>query len=197
MIIIRKEENWYGYDNIIIDTDEGMFEMFYSGNDDLYWSLMYVGQRLDIPNSFNFNITKENEYLYNAFKRLYTSIKDNKPFSNSNLDDASRNMVVPDNKLFKYGKIEWHSDDFPYDEASILTISKKNDFYIVEFRLSDKSNIFSTHSIRICNSGSRYKPYNVPFMNMYNELLEYDFDKEKRPVVSIFATDDKKKVKKL
>ena len=129
MIIIRKEENWYGYDNIIIDTDEGMFEIFYSGNDDLYWSLMYVGQRLDIPNSFNFNITKENEYLYNAFKRLYTSIKDNKPFSNSNLDDASRNMVVPDNKLFKYGKIEWHSDDFPYDEASILTISKKNDFY--------------------------------------------------------------------
>ena len=197
MIIIRKEENWYGYDNIIIDTDEGMFEIFYSGNDDLYWSLMYVGQRLDIPNSFNFNITKENEYLYNAFKRLYTSIKDNKPFSNSNLDDASRNMVVPDNKLFKYGKIEWHSDDFPYDEASILTISKNNYFYIVEFKLSEKKNLFSTHSIRICNSGSRYKPYNVPFMNMYNELLEYDFDKEKRPVVSIFATDDKKKVKKL
>ena len=80
MIIIRKEENWYGYDNIIIETSDGMFEILYSGNDDLYWSLMYVGQRLDIPNSFNFNITKENEYLYNAFKRLYTSIKDNKPF---------------------------------------------------------------------------------------------------------------------
>ncbi len=34
MIKIRKEDNWYGYYNIIIETDEGMFEILYSGNDD-------------------------------------------------------------------------------------------------------------------------------------------------------------------
>ena len=61
MIILRKEENWYGYDNVIVETDEGMFEILYSGNDDLYFSLMYVGQRLDIPDSYSFSITKDNE----------------------------------------------------------------------------------------------------------------------------------------
>ena len=197
MIILRKEENWYGYDNVIVETDEGMFEILYSGNDDLYFSLMYVGQRLDIPDSYSFSITKDNEYLYNSFEKLYNSIRNNKPFSNSRLDDINRNMIVHDNKLFKNGRIEWHSDDFSYDEASILTIYKEKDIFKVEFKLSDKRNLFSTHCIRICNSGSRYYPYNVPFMNLYNELLEYDFDKEKRPVVSIFATDDKKKIKKL
>ncbi len=106
-------------------------------------------------------------------------------------------MVVPDNKLFKDGKIEWHSDEFPYDEASILSISKEKDAYIVEFKLSDKRNMFSTHSIRICNSGSRYYSYNASFMNMYNKLLEYDYDKDEKNVVSVFATDDKKKIKKL
>lgn len=197
MIRLRKEENWYGYENIIIETNEGIFEILYSGNDDLYWSLMYIGQRLDITNSFNFFITKENEYLYNSFEKLYTAIKDSKPFSNSDLDDKSKNMIVHENTLFKNGKIEWHSDDFPYEESSILTISKEGNIFNVEFRLSDKRNLFSTFSIRICNSGSRYYPYNVSFMNMYNELLEYDYEKDKMPIVSIFATDNKKKVKKL
>ncbi len=193
MINVRNEENWHGYKKIIIETYNGAFEIFFLNNGDLYWSLMYVRERLGIPNSYSFVITKENEYLYNSFERLYTAIKDNKPFSNSNLDDASRNMIVPDNKLFINGKIEWHSDELPYEEASILTISKKKELYIVEFRLSDKINLLSTHSIRICNSGSRYYPYNVPFMNMYNELLDYNYavGREKN------SEDNKKKIKKL
>ena len=134
MIILRKEENWYGYDNVIVETDEGMFEILYSGNDDLYFSLMYVGQRLDIPDSYSFSITKDNEYLYNSFEKLYNSIRNNKPFSNSRLDDINRNMIVHDNKLFKNGRIEWHSDDFSYDEASILTIYKEKDIFKVEFK---------------------------------------------------------------
>ena len=197
MIKIRKEENWYGYYNIIIDTDNGAFEIFFSKNGDLNWCVTYIGQRLDIPSSYSFVIANDNEYLYNSFEKLYTAIKDSKPFSNSSLDNESKNMIIRENKLFKDGKIEWHSDVFPYDEASILTIYKEKDIFNVEFKLSDKRNLFSALDIEICNSGSRYYPYNVPFMNLYNELLEYDFDKEKRPVVSIFATDDKKKIKKL
>lgn len=197
MIRLRKEENWYGYYNVIVESEDGMFEIFYSNNGDLDWSVTYIGQRLDIPNSYSFVITKENEYLYNSFEKLYTAIKNNKPFSNSDLDDKNKNIIVPDNKLFKDGKIEWHSDDFVYDEASILTISKEKDIFNVEFKLSDKRNLFSTLSIMICNSGSRYYPYNATFMNMYNELLDYDYEKEKMPVVSVFATDDKKKIKKL
>ena len=31
-----------------------------------------------------------------------------------------------------------------------------------------------TYSIRFRNSGSRYEPFNICFMQMYNELKNYD-----------------------
>ena len=198
MLKVKKEENWYGYDNIIIETEEGMFTIFFSNSGDLDWCVTYVGQRLNIPDKYNFIITKDNNYLYDSFEKLYDAIKNNKPFSNNSfLDDENKNIEIPNNELFKDGKIEWHSDNFPYDEASILTISKDKDNFDVEFKISDNRNLFSTLSVTICNSGSRYSPYNATFMNMYNNLLEYDFENEKRQIVSVFGTDDKKKIKKL
>ena len=196
MLVMRRKENWDDNYNITIETEEGMFTIFCSRNGDLEWCVSYVGQRLDIPSKYTFFITKENMYLYDSFDRLYTAVKENKPFSNSILENEKRDVQSFNNTLFINDRIEWHSDGFEYDEASILTISKENERYKVEFELSPRRNLFSTLSVSIWNSNSRYYPYNTTFMNMYNELLEYDYDKERYPV-AVFATDDKKKVKKL
>jgi len=72
--------------------------------------------------------------------------------------------------------IEWYSDELPIDIASKLTIKKEEETFKVLFEKSKKAwdGIFITYSIRFRNSGSRYNPFNINFMQMYNELKEYD-----------------------
>ena len=72
--------------------------------------------------------------------------------------------------------IEWYSDELPIDITSKLTIKKEDQTFKVLFEKSKKSQdgIFITYSIRFRNSGSRYDPFNISFMLMYNTLKEYD-----------------------
>lgn len=183
MFAIRKEENLNGYCNIEIETEEGIFKIFFLNNGDLYWDLVYAGERLEIPDIYEYIITKDNYYLYNCFEKLYKAIEENKPYSNSNFDREDKNKELYNNdvqqKLFKDGKIEWHSDEFYYDESSVLTISKNDNTFRVQFKRSTNNDLFTTYDVKICNSGSRYYPFNVTFMNMYNKVLDYDLPKKK------------------
>lgn len=72
--------------------------------------------------------------------------------------------------------VNWHSDDSPYENASYATIKKENESYIIEFHKSKSEDLVDTFSIRFSNSGSRYRPYNFLFMNMYNNFKNYNFD---------------------
>lgn len=60
-------------------------------------------------------------------------------------------------------------------EKQELTITKEESFKVI-FEKSKKSQdgIFITYTIRFRNSGSRYNPFNINFMQMYNSLKEYD-----------------------
>ena len=77
-------------------------------------------------------------------------------------------------KLFKNYVINWHSDDCVYEKSSVLEIKKENEDYIVTFHKSKED--FMSYSVRISNSGSRYGYFNIPFMNMYTKLCEYNPD---------------------
>ena len=77
--------------------------------------------------------------------------------------------------------ITWYSDDFADTNlASSFTIKKLKDKYIVVMKKSLEEpyngNYFKTYSVRIRNSGSRYNPYNIAFMGMYQRLKEYNFN---------------------
>lgn len=90
--------------------------------------------------------------------------------------------------LIEDDKIIWRSDDFPDDSAPFLIIHKLPNAYELEFgvlttdrnledyernALSDFKHKFMV-SVRFCNSGSRYEPFNTCFMHAYNKMLELD-----------------------
>lgn len=82
--------------------------------------------------------------------------------------------------LFDGEKIEWHSDEEPYDIANIVIIRKVDDTIVLEFIRPElnkgKSFIFNMPgriSIRFRNSGSTYDPFNILFMKMFHKLQEY------------------------
>lgn len=81
-------------------------------------------------------------------------------------------------RLFKDNKIDWHSDDFEYDDASRFVVEKIDDIYKVTIHKSKDNSIYTTYAIRFRNSGSGYSPFNITFMQMYQALKEYDYENE-------------------
>ena len=174
------------YDCFDICTDEGIFQIWFCGNLDLYWSYMYDGSILDVPNNISFYITKENYFLYNLFDELYNDVKDYNIFSMDMFENRdkwleSKNDFLEHDrynskKLFINNRIECHSDDDDYNDGSYFVIERIDDCYRLTFNKSKCDDfIYSiTYSVRLRNSGSRYGYFNVVFMRMYNKLREYD-----------------------
>lgn len=166
--LVKKKSDKYFY--YYVQTDEGRFKISFEGNLDLYWTYIYEGNLLNGPESHTFKITKENYLFYSLIDELYNNIKNDNPFGKEDKEyDYDR---FNQNKLFEDETIKWHSDDCIYEESSILEIKKEKDDYKITFYKSKED--FMSYSVRISNSGSRYGYFNIPFMNMYNKLCEYD-----------------------
>jgi hypothetical protein len=195
MLEITKEKNEHGYIFTIL-TDDGKFDISFAGNLDLYWGNVYDGNILEEPNSKQFMITKGNYYLYSLFEELYENIKncnvftldetsiffcetveelENKRREIKDLnDDLKKSEKYNPNRLFRDGVIEWHCEDFPYEESSVVKIKKEKEKFIVIFEKSKNTDIYLTYHVRFRNSGSRYEPFNIVFMKMYHKLINYD-----------------------
>ena len=197
MIEAYKSKNNWGYDTFTIKMDEGAFEILFAPNGDLYWRYLCEENILDAPERKEFTITKENYFIYGLFFDLYRSIKQNKIYFD--IEESDCFHVKGENKLFKNGVIDWYSDEFPDDIASRLIIKKEEESFKLTFIKSkeDYDGIFMTYSIRFRNSGSRYHPYNIVFMNMYNKLKKHDFDNHQIHIEEyLYNQKVKKKVKK-
>lgn len=164
----NQDNNCYYY----IKNDQGIFKIEFGGNLDLYWSYIYEGSILKSPIFHTFTITKENYFFYNLLDELYNNIKNDNPFGDEN--NIYKYDKLNQNKLFEDETIKWHSDDCIYEESSILEIKKEKDDYKITFYKSKEN--FMSYSVRISNSGSRYGYFNIPFMNMYTKLCEYNPD---------------------
>lgn len=175
------------YDCFDICTDDGVFQIFFCGNLDLYFSYVYEGDRLNRPDSKDFYITKENYFLYSLFDELYNDVKDYNIFTIDNFDskedflDRKAYFLECDRqnprKLFKDNKIDWHCDDFEYDKAGSFIIEKLDNSYKLTFNKCKDDSLFgimSSYSVRLRNSGSRYDGFNLIFMRMYRKLCNYD-----------------------
>lgn len=170
---IERYKNGFNYDTFVIRTNEGCFEILFAPNFDLYWRYLSEKNIKDDKAVQELTITKENYFLYELFYKLYESIKNNKVYYSNEADDYRE---IKENELFKNDMIEWYSDELPMDIASKLTIKKEDETFKILFEKSKKSwdGIFITYTIRFRNSGSRYNPFNINFMQMYNGLKEYD-----------------------
>ena len=157
----------------------------FGGNLDLYWYYWPEENYKDWPLAKTFTISKENYFIYQKLDELYKNIKEQKPyqskdensstaFASSKLINESPSAQYSYKNLFQNGIIKWYSDDAPLEEASMLEIKYQEDKYIITFHQGKEDFGFPTYAIRFRNSGSRYEPYNLAFMNMYNSLSEYD-----------------------
>lgn len=167
MVDIDICKNCFDFDSCNININGHNFLITFMGNGDLYW--VYDTNDLDVS-SYSFIVDKENYFLYSSFKELYETIKAS-CYKEDELISSS------DVGLYKDGVITWYSDDYPLEDANSFSIEQVLENYKVTFRRSSKTPLvgFNNLSIRICNSGSRYNPYNIPFMRMYNELRSYDY----------------------
>lgn len=169
---VVRDKNSFGYDVFTINTDTGNFEISFQNNGDLYWRYIHSGSILDTLDSQKIIITKENYYIYELFDELYENIKAGKVYNGYSY---YREII---NNLYKDGKIEWYSDEQPIEITSKLIIEKEEDIFKVTFQKNKigYNEMLVTYAVRISNSGSRHRPFNISFTNMYNKLKDYDFD---------------------
>ncbi|NLC47903.1 MAG: hypothetical protein GX758_00900 [Tenericutes bacterium] len=196
MLKILKTKTESGY-LFKITTEEGSFEISFEGNLDLYFRNVLDDNTLyDEPYQKTFRITKENYFLYSLFEELYNKIKESRVYEvrendflmygnvseteenikNVELWNKQLNYYQKQNpeRLFKNNAVEWHCDDYSYNEGNILKVEDGNEEFLVTFIKRVVDTIYSTNSVRFRNSGSRYIPFNFLFMDMYNKLCNYE-----------------------
>ena len=179
MIEINIKKNGHGYDVFEINIDSDKFFIVFENNLDLYWYYIPKDYNEEIKSFF---ITKENEFLYSIINDLYIRISEYNPFlglrdiESYNIDYLKKVEQHKEKPLFKNNMISWHSDDDLYEDGSILEIIKEKEEFEIKFIQSKKEDFQSDFSVRFRNSGSRYDPFHIPFMIMYNELKTYDKD---------------------
>ena len=196
----------YGFKDITLIDGNLRLNMSTYGNGDLYWTIMDDSKL--IKNMF-FTITRENGAVYSAFQDLFADIEN---VNVCTLDDILNNNyeVEKYNKIYRekalkydfyhyfelYDEeneiITWCSDELNHDDANILKIRKIDDEFELEFIpksillgfINGSSNIGRV-TIKFCNSGSYYAPFNVMFMRLFNKLQLVDDVKDIKHQVSI------------
>ena len=172
----NRDNKVYQYE---LEQDGNKMLISYMGNLDLYFTYYK-------KNSSSIIIDKSNMSIYNLFNELYEDVKNCNVFDKDSLVDYEEEdfeSLLEENKklnkatkyiqekLFINYKIKWISDDSNEDTDYNAFILKKKDGKIeLSFVLNEHMN----KSIRFSNSGSRYDPYNLVFMRMFNKLQKYD-----------------------
>ena len=192
MLKYNKIKTDFGYTINIYDSNK-ILTITFGGNLDLYWYLSSKEKKeVDI-----FEITKENYFLYSLFDILYNDIVNCNSFKVYDEELSFVNSIKELQKIYNRKKelniifseyeeykrlyngeyICWYSDDDSIEDANYVKIIKDDDKYILEFFSNFKSNtLWLSNTIRFRNSGSRYMPFNMIFMEMYNSLCTSDYD---------------------
>ena len=182
---ISKIKNEFGL-QIFIEEDNSCLSIFYGGNLDLYWSINSNKRTMENdPKTDSFIITKENYGLYSLFEKLYNDIKEINLFEDLE-EDKDRYRLYNSSyyqELFdeKNNTITWYSDETAREVANYLQIKKEKERFIINFNIQEYIEGYDRDfaslyyiPIRFRNSGSRYDPFNIIFMRMYERLKEID-----------------------
>lgn len=180
---IEKVPNFENTYDIKLTKDGKTLTILFSRVLDLY---MVLGDGDMIPfrtsKTINFDIDTNDKEVYELFDKLYSDIINGnvfgKKFKRKKAIDSSLicsyNLLVDENK-----NIIWASDDGLLDEVDRMQITKMSDSYRLTFTRNDKQSDFDFKSptgiyIRLRTSGSRYDPFHIPFMRMYQSFQKID-----------------------
>ena len=198
MEIKRQQGMESGFDYQLID-DNKTLDITYGGNLDLY---MMLGDRTSIPDdkcySIDFDITKENYEIYSIFDTLYKEVITGDVYGpvdepeELEEDEEVENFLPQEEHYFDTSSYQYHllvdenqvitwvSDEGLMDSEDAFKFYKVDeDTYRLTFLRNDIKPEYGFKSasrivVRICNSGSRYNPFNCPFMRMFQKLQNID-----------------------
>lgn len=158
---------------VLLSRGNKHLDISFQGNLDLYFSLYN-----DKDKEKSFIIGKDFYEVYEAFDNLYNEVMSGKVVGMDKMQNALNKGLIEDRKIV------WRSDDFQIDVAPFFEIEKLDNAYLIKFDkptpkrkldpLEDFLLMDAKTTVRICNSGSHYAPYNVLFMKLFNELKEID-----------------------
>lgn len=181
---LYKERN-RGYYNFDIELVEGKFSITFAGNGDLYWNYKASSDEIRNLDRKTFTVGMQDYFLYSLINELYERIKnydiysgfDDEEITEEYKEELKNRLMEKDEynseRLFQNGVIDYHSDDYSYEDSARLVIEKLMDSFRITF-VKGIDDIFPTFAVRIRNSGSSYDPFNICFMTMYHKLISYN-----------------------
>jgi len=178
------------FKDIYLQNENKTFCMSFMDVGDLFW-IINKSERYSTKETFDISSTEKD--VYKLFEELYKTISTASITNNKDIDNYLKIQLTKTGLFNENTKtIEWHSDETYFDSDDIVKIIKEENNYHLEFtrpeKYEDPYHMGSGRiiSIRFRNSGSYYNPFNVAFMNMFNnaqKLKEKNFseiDKEER-----------------
>lgn len=176
--------------DIFIRKDNKTLKLFYGGNGDLYFDIYGQYDETEEGYTTYFEIDKE-DTVYPYFKSLLQSIREAEVYTPSEaqmelIDDPcefhelvehykKQNKELkgcyPHTELVKDGMIEFYSDSIYNEKANRMTMKEIDGKIRFDF-FDNPEDYIDGFGIRICNSGSKYMPFNICFMRFFNKLGE-------------------------
>lgn len=170
-----KENNWFnGVKDIFIRDEKKLLKIFYGANGDLYFDIFgSLNKNENNLYAATFSI-KKSEMIYSFFEQLVNDIISCKVFEPCEVRDAERKNEYlktkqANKKLVDNDTIIWYSDNIYDENANILQIEKDCEEIKLTFIDNPDDPTFG-YGIRICNSGSKYDPFNICFMKLFNQF---------------------------
>ena len=178
--------------DVLIRDGKQLLKIFYGSNFDLYIDI-FGDYSIDENDCYSatFAIDHDQE-LYKYFESLVDNIINCNIFDAGNNEPEKCNIEEQMNESLKIKSvynlliqdsiITWYSDNIYDEKANKLRIEKKDNKIILTFIDNPDDPTFG-FVIRICNSGSKYEPFNLCFMNLFNQLQALNKNEDQKKLV--------------
>lgn len=195
--------------DILIKDGKKTLKIFYASNGDLYIDIFgqhsldeygnytatfSINQRQEIYRYFEIlldNIIKCNVFQVSdiELEMCNTQEQTTKLLNSSQLYNERLKSSYAYNSLVQDSTIIWYSDNIYDEKANKVSIEKIDDEIILTFIDNPDDPTFG-FGIRICNSGSKYDPFNICFMNLFNQLQQLNKRDKQSPTTLIFGDNE-------
>jgi len=195
---LRKVESEFGL-NVVLEDIDKYISFSFGGNGDLYWAIHSRNKddKYFIITKENYNLYNLFLQLYDDIENINIFDLDYVPFYLETKEEKDEYIkkrkeeveyqkykcstfnYLNYNELFAKEEkvITWYSDETAHKVANFVKIKKYESCFKIEFFIQSYIEGFDKdfHTdyyvpIRFRNSGSRYDPFNMLFMKMYNEM---------------------------
>lgn len=177
--------------DVFLRKDGKSLKIMYGANGDLYLDI--YGERVineDGMATASFEI-EESDECYSIFLKLVSDIRNAQVFEADGVElelcstEDERNELIEKNKnnnvilmgssfyqkLVNGDQIIWYSDSIYDESANCLKIKVEDNKIFLQF-IDNPSDPAFGFAIRVSNHGSKYDPFNLCFMRLYNSFQE-------------------------